>query len=108
MIGLRVLGWKRSTRDILVEATPRLEVMFPISKRHEISSRRLIIYAKSCDERRMIREIRHPHQVQDLKMVAIDLGLGLPLVNLLAWIRWRGIVSGMERTHSLRAWEMMQ
>ena len=52
----------------------------------------------------MIGEIGHPYQVQDLKMVAIDLGLGLPLVNLSphlhAWIRWRGIVSGMERTHS--------
>ena len=72
--------------------------MFPMNKRHKISGWRLIIYTKHCVVGRMIGEIGHPHQVQDLKIVFIDRGPRLPLMNLSlhlhAWIGWRDKVKG--------------
>ena len=86
--------------------------MVPMNKRHKISSWRLIIYAKNCVVGCTIGEIRYPHQVQDLKIVFIDQGPRLPLVNLSlhlhAWIGRGDIVKGTKIAHSLRAWEMMQ
>ena len=42
----------------------------------------MIIYAKNCVVGHMIGEIEHAYQVQDLKIVFIDQGPRLPLVNL--------------------------
>ena len=56
--------------------------MCPMSKRHEIFGERLIICAKGYVVGRMIGAIKQPHQVQGLKMVVIDRGQGLSLVNL--------------------------
>ena len=72
--------------------------MFPMNKRHKISGWRMIIYAKNCVVGHMIGEIEHAYQVQDLKIVFIDQGPRLPLMNLSlhfhAWIGWRDIVKG--------------
>ena len=59
-------GWKKNIPNILTEVNQEWEVMFPMSRRPEILSWRLITYRRNCTIGRVLEETKCPCQAQDL------------------------------------------
>ena len=83
LIELLVFELKQITQTISVGVSQGLEVIFPMTRRREISGWKLTICA-SCIAGYMSGEIEHPHQAQNLiqkKTAATGRGQGLLLVS---------------------------
>lgn len=66
LIELLVYGLKQTTWTTPVEVNLGLEVIFLMTRRHEISGWRLTICVRSCTVGCMLKGTKHPHQAQDL------------------------------------------